>query len=190
MSEKREVLLETASRLFAQYGFHAVGIDRIIAESGVAKMTMYKHFASKSQLVLDVLHEHGARQAQSLAAFVAKQRDPLDQLRAVFAWHDRWLKAPDFAGCLFMNAAAEFHNEDNDVMQVAAEQHKGMTEFIAGIVAQLTDKRTAARLARQCMLLLDGAIVAAHITGRTGAAMEAWEVARGLVAAETKRKAA
>src|SRR5260221_8463306 len=134
MSEKREVLLDTATRLFAQYGFHAVGIDRIIAESGVAKMTMYKHFASKSRLVLDVLHEHGARQAQSLAAFVAKQRDPLDQLRAVFVWHDRWFKSPDFAGCLFVNAAAEFHNEDSDVMQVAAEQRKGLTEFIAGIV--------------------------------------------------------
>jgi AcrR family transcriptional regulator len=190
MSEKREVLLDTATRLFARSGFHAVGIDLIIAESGVAKMTMYKHFASKSRLVLAVLEQLRERQAQSLAAFVARQREPLDQLRAVFVWHDRWYKSRDFTGCLFVNAAAEFHHEDDEVMRVVAEQRQDLIEFITGIAAQLTDKRTATRLARQCVMLLDGALVAAQLSGRTGAAMESWEIARGLLAAEVKRKAA
>lgn len=191
MSKKRQALLDTAARLFAQHGFHAMGIDRIIAESGVAKMTMYKHFASKSQLVLDVLRTHAAQQAESVAALVDKQREPLDQLRAVFVWHDRWLKSEQFTGCLFVNAAAEFYHEDSDVMQVVGQQRQQLTDFIARVLAQQTNKRNATRMARHCVLLLDGAIVATQTSGRTGAAMEAWDIARQwLSAADASRKLA
>jgi AcrR family transcriptional regulator len=185
MSEKRNALLDTATRLFSQFGFHAVGIDRIILESGVAKMTMYKHFPSKSQLVIDVLSEHRDACAASLAALVGKQREPLDKLRAVFVWHDRRFKAADFHGCLFLNAAAEFHQHDEAVMRVAVERRRDLTDYIASLIAEMTDKRSATRLAKQCLLLIDGATVAAHVSGRTGAAMEAWDIARDLVTVAT-----
>ena len=57
MKEKRQILIDTATRLFSQDGYHAVGIDRILAEAGVAKMTLYKYFPSKKELVVEVLGE-------------------------------------------------------------------------------------------------------------------------------------
>ena len=84
MSEKKKALIETATRLFSRFGFHAVGIDRIIAESRVAKMTMYKHFPSKSRLVIEVLNEQGAALAAGIAAATAAHTDALDKLHAVF----------------------------------------------------------------------------------------------------------
>ncbi|MCG1039814.1 transcriptional regulator, TetR family [Burkholderia sp. b14] len=75
MREKRQILLDTAARLFAQYGFHAVGIDRIIAESGIPKMTMYQHFASKMSVGAGrAAHARGAASRVSGGVLVDKQR--------------------------------------------------------------------------------------------------------------------
>ncbi len=54
-SQRREELVQTAVRLFRKNGYHATGIDRILAEAGVAKMTLYKHFRSKDELILGAL---------------------------------------------------------------------------------------------------------------------------------------
>src|SRR6476620_4528707 len=121
-SEARRRILETADRLFYQGGVRAVGIDRIIAEAGVAKMSLYNHFASKDDLILAVLKH---REESVLSFFRTgierhgkKGRNPL---RAFFAALKDFFESPGFRGCPFQNTAVE----------LADPEHPG-TEFVRG----------------------------------------------------------
>jgi AcrR family transcriptional regulator len=181
MSEKKKALIETATRLFSQFGFHAVGIDRIIAESRVAKMTMYKHFPSKNRLVVEVLNQQGAALAAGIASAVAAHKDALDKLHAVFQWHDSWFRSEAFNGSMLIHAAAEFHAEDNEILAASHAQRRAFVHSLERILGERFDGETATRLARRCALLLDGATLARQLSGRVDAARDAWEIAQALV---------
>jgi AcrR family transcriptional regulator len=184
MSEKKKALVETATRLFAKYGYHAVGIDRIIAESQVAKMTMYKYFPSKSKLVVEVLNVKSAAQAADIAAAIAPHSDPLRKLHAVFQWHHDWFNSDHFTGCMFTNAAAEFHAGENEILAASAAQKDGFIHALAHILGGIFDPDSATKIARRCVMLLDGATIAAQVSGRLDAALEAWEIAAALIESE------
>jgi AcrR family transcriptional regulator len=181
MSEKKKALVETATRLFSRFGFHAVGIDRIIAESRVAKMTMYKHFPSKSRLVVEVLNEQGAALAAGIAAAAAPHADALDKLHAIFQWHDAWFRSETFTGNMFIHAAAEFHADENEVLAASTAQRRAFIHVLERILIERFDGETADRLARRCALLLDGATLARQLSGRVDAARDAWEIAQALI---------
>lgn len=181
MSEKKKALIETATRLFSQFGFHAVGIDRIIAESRVAKMTMYKHFPSKSRLVVEVLNEQGAALAAGIAAAIAAHTDALDKLHAIFQWHDAWFRTETFNGNMLIHAAAEFHAEENEILAASEAQRRTFVQTLERILDEHFDGETAVRLARRCALLLDGATLARQLSGRVDAARDAWEIAQALL---------
>ena len=91
-SSKYQDLVDTATRLFAQYGYTAVGIDRIIAEAGVAKMTLYKHFASKQDLIVAVLKQRAQQFMQSLQTYVLQYTELDLQIKAIFDWHQQWFQ--------------------------------------------------------------------------------------------------
>lgn len=184
MSEKKRALIETATRLFSRFGFHAVGIDRIIAESRVAKMTMYKHFPSKSRLVVEVLNEQGATLTAGIAAAAAPHSDTLEKLRAIFLWHDAWFHTDPFLGSMFIHAAAEFHAEDNEIFAASAAQRRSFVHLLERIIGERFDGEASARLARRCALLLDGATLARQLSGRVDAARDAWEMAQALIESE------
>jgi AcrR family transcriptional regulator len=181
MSEKKKALVETATQLFSRYGFHAVGIDRIIAESRVAKMTMYKHFASKSRLVVEVLNQQGAALAASIAAAAAPHSEALDKLHAVFLWHDAWFRSDSFTGSIFIHAAAEFHAEESEILAASTAQRHAFVHVIERILGERFDDETATRLAQRCTLLLDGATLSRQLGGRFDAARDAWEMALAIV---------
>lgn len=184
MSEKKKALIETATRLFSRFGFHAVGIDRIIAESRVAKMTMYKHFPSKSRLVVEVINEQGAALSAGIAAATASHSGTLDKLRAIFFWHDVWFRSEPFMGNMLIHAAAEFHAEENEIFAASAAQRRAFVHLLERILGERFDSEAAVRLARRCALLLDGATLARQLSGRTDAAREAWEMAQTLIESE------
>lgn len=103
MSNKRADLIAKATELFAQGGYTAIGIDRIIAEAGVAKMTMYKHFPSKQHLILAVLKQRDEAFRASLMAYAEQYNAPLNKLKAVFEWHHEWFGKQIFlAACSSM----------------------------------------------------------------------------------------
>lgn len=181
MSEKKKALVDTATRLFSQFGFHAVGIDRIIAESRVAKMTMYKHFPSKSRLVVEVLNEQGAALAAGIAAAVAAHTDALDKLHAIFQWHDAWFRAETFTGNMLIHAAAEFHAEANEILSASEAQRDAFVKSMQRILDERFDRETAERLACRCAMLLDGATLARQLSGRVDAARDAWQIAQALI---------
>src|SRR5262245_24105584 len=107
-SEARQRILVTAERLFYQYEIRTVGIDRIIAEAGVAKMTLYKHFPSKDDLILAVLQhrEQGVMEffRSAVERHARKARNPL---RAFVAALKDFFESPGFRGCPYQNAAVE-----------------------------------------------------------------------------------
>lgn len=181
MSSKRQAVVDTATRLFAQFGYQAVGIDRIIAESGVAKMTMYKYFPSKNDLIVEVLEQREASVAENLIEFVNSKSDPIERVKAVYEWHDRWIKSSEFSGCMFINAATEYSSREAKVLQASSAQKRRFISFFEQLLTPIVGAKQATGDANKLMILLDGAIVAAQVYGNSHAAMEAWDVAKHIV---------
>ncbi len=178
---KRQALVEKATELFSRQGYRAVGIDRIIAESGVAKMTLYNHFSSKSQLVLEVLRQREEQAAQSMVAFVERYSAPHERIKAIFLWHEHWFNDPAFCGCMFIKAASEYPDHADAIHQAAAAQKRHTAERIGALLEALFEAAAAAALAEQFAILLDGATVTAQISGKPHSAMLAWEMAARLM---------
>src|SRR5213595_1701552 len=136
-SEARQRILETADRLFYQEGVRAVGIDRIIAEAGVAKMSLYKHFPSKDDLILAVLkhREEGVLEffRSSMERHAEKTKHPL---RAFFAALKEFFESPGFRGCPFQNAAVELADPAHPGTAFVRGHKQRFSEFLRGLVEE------------------------------------------------------
>lgn len=161
MSAARDRVLKTASRLFHREGIRAVGVDRIAAEADVGKMTLYRHFATKDDLVVATLEARDGPALATLAAAVdAAGGDPL---LAPFAMLEPWFASRGFRGCPFMNAALELHDPRHPASAVA-RRHKEATRDVFAAAARAAGRDPAAAdvLADQLALLFDGAIAQAQ----------------------------
>jgi AcrR family transcriptional regulator len=123
-SEARERILTTAYGLFCRHGIGAVGVDTIIDQSGVAKMTLYRHFRSKDDLVLAVLERREELWTQAWLVTDVKRRasDPAERLLAIFDVFDGWFRRRSFEGCLFVNALLEIEDRKHPIHQASREQ--------------------------------------------------------------------
>ena len=185
-SAKRTELLDAAWRLFYRDGYHAVGIDTVLAEAGVAKMTLYKHFPSKEDLIAAVLERRSHEIEGMLEKAIADAgRSPTKRLLAIFAMMGAWFRMRDFNGCAFIKAVAEYPELKSKPHQVAAAHKERMVARLT-VLAEALPANDAEALARALMFLGEGAIVMAHMHGRPEAAEEALEAAKTLVAAATK----
>lgn len=180
-SPKRDHLMATAWRLFYRDGLRVVGIDTILAEAGVAKMTLYNHFASKEELIIAILEKRDLEFRASLMARVeAAGTDPTRRLLAVFDWLEDWFASENFKGCVFIRAVSEYPDPSHPIHQTAW-RHK------IAVKAALTDLCTAAgardpaALGESLSLLIDGAIVTAHATQSTSPARSARATAAALL---------
>jgi len=189
----KQRLVETALTLFHRNGFHATGIDRILAEAGVSKMTLYKHFKSKDDLILAVLDLRDRRFRQWLNDRTLDfSDDPKARLLAVFDALAEWFDDPGFHGCLFINAAAEFGLPTDRIHQSAAHHKKLVLEWLTEITAQAGLDDPPA-MAWRLMLIMEGAIVVRQAACDGQAAHKARELAEILLKghhvplAETRR---
>lgn len=161
----RERILETASRLFYQHGYHAVGVDTIVAESGVAKMTLYRHFPSKDDLIAAYLEQANKSFWEWLDTTIAPYADnPKRQLIAIFEATAALANNPICYGCTFQHAAAEFPDQAHIGHQVALS-HKVEVLQRLETLAQAAHAQDPASLAAQLLLLMDGAWAAVRIFG-------------------------
>jgi AcrR family transcriptional regulator len=180
-SSKRDQLLETAWRLFYRDGYHATGIDRILASAGVAKMTLYKHFRSKEELILAVLEKRSNQFRQSFSRFLQSKRGtPEQQLLGVFDWLISWTKSKEFRGCFFQKAMAEYQNLDDPIHQAALAHKAAFRAEIRRLVEEAGLGRPK-NLADQLALIVEGAIVSSHALGSPAPAVQAREAARSLI---------
>ena len=180
-SSKREQLLNTALQLFYREGYHSTGIDRILAESGVAKMTLYKHFKSKDELILAVLqmqHEQiDARMNQALLSL-----PPRVAILAVFDGLHQWLLESGFSGCLFLHAAAEFQQREHPIHRQAAEHKRALHRFFCSALSALKVEEPE-DLAAQLQFLFEGALSMSHLYGPERQALQAKAAADQLLKA-------
>ena len=183
-SEARQRILETADRLFYRDGIRAVGIDRIIAEAEVAKMSLYKHFPSKDDLILAALkhREEGVLEffRSAMERHGKKAKNPL---RAFFAALKEWFETPGFRGCAFQNAAVELANPAHPGAEFVRGHKQRFGEFLRGLVEGAVGT-AAAKITPAVALLVEGAIVTAVIQGKSDAADVARDAALKLVAEE------
>lgn len=162
-AEKRQHIVETAYRLFKRDGFHATGIDKIIAEAEVAKMTMYRHFPSKDGLIVEVLDWRAERFKRQLDQLAEAAMMPGEKIAAIFDWHERWFDSPDFHGCLFQHALAEFGEPAHAVFEAVARQKRDLQQRLRDILAQSLPDDRAWHVATTLFMLIEGATVLAHI---------------------------
>ncbi|VAW96143.1 Transcriptional regulator, AcrR family [hydrothermal vent metagenome] len=177
-SVKRDLLVATALELFTKNGYRATGIDKILAESGVAKMTLYKHFKSKDELIIAALRKRdddfSADLAKKMQSLLKQQNyDPrIKKLMAFFDALHLWIKSDAFYGCNFINASIEFKRED-DPIHVAASAHKKLViQMIQELLAELHLPDTV-YVARSIHMLVEGAIVMAVTIGDKNSALQA-----------------
>ncbi|MDD0843903.1 TetR/AcrR family transcriptional regulator [Pseudomonas sp. Gutcm_11s] len=180
-SNKRKQLINTALELFYREGYHATGIDRILAESGVAKMTLYKHFKSKDELILAVLENRGQAVLEQLNA-LRDSAAPREAVLLVFDGLHAWISAADFCGCSFINAAAEFHDRQHPIHRQAATFKAAFAEHLRQSLEQL-GVADALPLASQLQFLFEGALSMAHVQGPGDQALQARAAAETLLQA-------
>ncbi|MCA9306524.1 MAG: TetR/AcrR family transcriptional regulator [Phycisphaerales bacterium] len=180
-SETRERLLDAAAMLFYEHGFHAIGLDAILEEVGVTKTTFYNHFASKDELIVAVLLDRDERDMQAVREEMARRGGSArDRILLVFDVLDDWFNDPDFKGCLFINASAQFPNP-NDPVHQAATKH---TQSLHAMLVELADEARAqdpALLAKKLCMLIAAAITLRQVACDPAAAHTAREMAVALL---------
>ena len=170
----RQQILETASRLFYEQGFRAVGIDTIIAQSGVAKMSLYRHFPSKEDLIVAYLEQSNARFWEWFEGVVSNfPGSPRHALAAVFEGVARQVASPVCFGCTFQSTAAEFPDVTHKGHAVALAHKKSVRERFYRM-AQEGKARQPEILADGLLMLMDGAYVEKRMYGDRN---PAWNVA-------------
>ena len=178
VSQKREHLVERALALFNAHGYHATGIDRILADAGVAKMTLYNHFKSKDELILAALKARDERFRHWLRRRVEKLADsPRERLLAIFDALAEWYAHPDFHGCMFANAAAEYQEPGNPIIAAAADHKHHNYQYIHDLAVAAGATRPK-QLAAQLVLLIEGATSITQIDREAPAARQAKNAAR------------
>jgi AcrR family transcriptional regulator len=176
----RDRLLDTASRLFYQRGFQGVGIDEIIAESGVAKMTLYRHFPSKDDLIVAYLTRADERFREWFEGALATADSPRDKLLAVFDALGKLAQSEGCLGCTFQVSAAEFPDPRHPAHRVAVRHKRAVRARFATLAAE-AGLRDAPAVADQLLMLMDGAWVAARMFGRDNPAAHVLNAATAII---------
>jgi AcrR family transcriptional regulator len=186
----RERLLDTAGRLFFRHGFPAVGIDRILAESGVAKMTLYRHFPSKDALIEAYLDRADVQFWAWADAALARGGTAEDKLRSLCDAVGVLAASPECLGCVFQGAAMAFPEMDHPGHRRALEHKRRVRERL-GSLARTAGLRDPRALAAQLALLMDGAWVAARMFGAGDTSVgQVGAAARALIEAHRPRAVA
>lgn len=160
---KRDELVEAAMRVFYQHGFHASGLDRILEEAGISRMTLYNHFKSKDELIVAALRRRDEIFRNRMMKFVeAKAQSPYDRILAVFDFHEQWFTGKEFCGCMFINAAAEYSDPNCAMRDIAAQHKLAIVQYLSDLCVQcgFTNPQN---VAEQLNILIEGSIVSAQV---------------------------
>ncbi len=180
----RDRILEAAYRLFSRFGIQAVGVDAIAKEAGVAKMTMYRHFGSKEELVLAFLRQREDRWTNGWLRAEVESRtdDPAERLLTIFDVFGEWFRSDDFDGCAFVNVVLEFDDRENSARKASVQHLANIRDFLRE-TAEGAGVSDLDNFSRQWHILMKGSIVAAG-EGDADAASRAKEVGRLLLKQE------
>lgn len=177
--DKREVLVRTAFKLFYQQGINAVGVNLVLAESGVAKRTLYNYFPSKDDLIEATVRYRDREYYAWLNARLANVSTGKPALLELFNALDDWFNSrvanlEHFNGCFFINASAEFGDREHAIHKACAEHKAKITALIKSRVSEFVAlEETIEEITNLVVMLKEGAISIAHVQGNLNASLEA-----------------
>lgn len=159
----RERILECASGLFYRQGVRAVGVDLVVAQAGVAKTSLYRHFRTKDDLIVAFLEREDVDFWSTWDGVAARHAgDPSGELSAHMRWIGERLSRSNYRGCPQINVAAEFPEHDHPTRQVARAHMQGLRSRLGAIARQL-DVAHPEDLAAQLAVLVNGAFVSSEL---------------------------
>lgn len=182
-SPARARLIDTATRLFYEEGIHSVGVDRIIADADVTRATLYKQFGGKENLVLAYLRNEDEILRAMFAEAGAGLTEPDALLDAVIEGIAADIRLRHTRGCPFINAAAEYPDEEGAVRQLIAE-HREWFRGTLQAVAEASGLVDPAGAAASLVLLRDAALVGGYLDGEDRVAPAFERTARAAIAAQ------
>jgi AcrR family transcriptional regulator len=180
----RERILTTAYELFSRHGTHAVGVDAIVAGSGVAKMSLYRNFGSKDELIIAFLKRREELWTREWlqAEVLRRASDPSERLLAIFDVFGEWFARDDYEGCSFVNVMLEIGDWEHPVRQASVAHLAAIRAFLSGL-AEEAGVADPDAFARQWHILMKGSLIAAA-EGDADAGRRAARMGRLLLDAE------
>ncbi|WP_297323260.1 TetR/AcrR family transcriptional regulator [uncultured Bartonella sp.] len=162
---KRQILLETALRLFNEHGYANVGVDWIVSEAKIAKPTLYSHFGTKNGLIEEVLKLRDENFVSSLQSYVDQApQGALTKVGAILEWYKNGFTKPNFFGCMFIKASEEFGNSNANISEIIKQHKDSIYKIIyAAILPEYDDKTED--IAVLILILLEGLIVNYNMYG-------------------------
>lgn len=180
-ASKRDELVQKALYAFYSGGFHAIGMDRLAKETGVSKTAIYKHFRTKEELILATLRLRDEQFRNWLMRRVeALASKPKDQLLAIFDALGEWFEEPAFKSCMFIKASSEYQDRAHPIHATAAE-HKRLLAADFTERARKAGAKDPAGLARELLVVKEGAIVLAHLHDSKQVARDARSAAEKII---------
>ena len=176
----KDKVFQTASRLFYQNGYRAIGVDTLAAESGIGKMTLYRHYPSKDDLIVAYLKDSDEIFWRNFEKITKDASTPREKLLAFFEGLQDYVTTPACYGCPFLNVATEYPETNYPGHQVAI-QHKQSVLVRFRQLAKEAGVRKPAMLADQLFLLMDGAYMTSRMFGAKNPAAHLAEAARILI---------
>jgi len=176
----KEKVFQTAARLFYQHGYRAIGVDTLAAESGIGKMTLYRHYPSKEDLILAYLKDSDAVFWRNFEAITGESTAPRDKLLRFFESLQEYVSSPECHGCPFLNVATEYPETGHAGHRIAMEHKQSVRTRFRELAVGAGAKKPEV-LADQLVLLMDGAYMARRMFGTQNPAVHLTEAARALV---------
>ena len=179
---KRQEIIDRAYALFYDGGFHATGVDAVMADTGISKRTLYKYFPSKEHLIEAVLEHYGhVVEAKVLEPAFARSSDPRGRILALFDVRREMMDGQDCLGCLAMKAAQEYRGKHAGIEAIGQKASFFIEEKLIELCAEagLSDPDTRGR---QISMLLQGAVLTSQVRGNSAVFADARAAAERLLA--------
>ncbi len=160
---RREDLVDAAMRVFHREGFNATGIEKVLREAGVSRMTLYNHFSSKDELIVAALRRRDEIYRNGMHKHVeAHASDPKGRILAAFDYNAEFCASEGFTGCMFLNASSEFTDPDCAIRRIACEHNRLIAAYLLEQCRE-ANLKDAACVAHQLHILFEGMTARAHV---------------------------
>ncbi len=176
--ELRDHIIDSATRSFEQYGYHGSGINYIIAQAGIAKTTLYRHFKTKEALILAAIQKEDVKFRREMIDYVsARSESPREQLLLTFDFMDMCFKHEGFYGCIFISATSEFSDKNSMIFIEAAKHKHYMVQYFVKLAAEAGFAHPK-EIAAKINVLHEGCVAVAQVNTYDNAAIHAKSIAK------------
>lgn len=159
--DTRERIVDTASRLFYKQGYNNTGINQVIKEAEVAKASLYQHFPSKEDLLIEYLNVTAKATNKTLREIAGKFEEPKDKILALFDFLLDYSNINEFNGCNFLNVAAELPQEKGRVKETIRKQKNEIRALFEELLKPINKEY----LADELYILFDAALISGKVYG-------------------------